>query len=156
MKTVCFTGHRNLTVTPEIKKRLDETLKALAERGAEDFYAGGNLGWDMLCGEAVLKLREELPNIRLHIILPCPDDQLTAKWNASQKSRFYMILKGADNVEITSKKYFYGCTKVRNRRLVELAECCVCYCDNDNYAGGTGQTLLMAKRNNLVIFNLAK
>lgn len=156
MKSVCFTGHRNMTATPEIKQRLDETLKALIERGAEDFYAGGSLGWDMLCEDAVLDLREEYPNIRLHIVLPCPAEQQAAKWNAKQKSHFYTILKGADSVEITSKKFFYSCTKIRNRRLVELSECCVCYCENDNYAGGTGQTLLMAERNKLVIFNLAK
>ena len=156
MKSVCFAGHRNIIVTREIKERLNETLKALIERGAEDFYAGGALGWDMLCEDAVLELKEEFPNIRLNIILPCPADQQTAKWNSKQSSHFYTILKGADSVEVTSKKFFYSCTTIRNRRLVELAECCVCYCESDNYAGGTGQILLMAERSNLVIFNLAK
>lgn len=156
MKSVCFAGHRNLNVTPEIKERLGETLKALIERGAEDFYAGGALGWDMLCEDVVLELKENFPNIKLNIILPCPADQQTAKWNAKQKSHFYTILKGADSVEVVSKKFFYSCTKIRNRRLVELSECCVCYFDVKNYSGSTGQTLLMAEKANLVVFNIAK
>lgn len=156
MRSVCFAGHRNFAVTPEIKDRLYETLEALIERGAEEFYAGGALGWDMFCEDAVLELKGKFPNIKLNIILPCPADEQAAKWNAKQKSQFYMILKGADSVEVTSKKFFYSCAKIRNRRLVELADCCVCYFEAENYLGSTGQILLMAEKANLVIFNIAK
>ena len=155
MRSVCFAGHRNFIVTPEIKKRLTETLKSLIERGAEDFYAGGSLGWDMLCEDVVLELKESFPNITLNIILPCPADQQSAKWNAKQKSHFYAILKGADSVEVASKKFFYSCTKIRNRRLVELADCCVCYCESKNNSSSTGQTILMAEKAKLAVFNIA-
>lgn len=156
MRAVCFAGHRNFTVTPEIKDRLYKTLEALIERGAEDFYAGGSLGWDMFCEDAVLDLKKKFPHIKLNIILPCPADEQAAKWNAKQKSQFYMILKGADRVDVTSKKFFYSCSKIRNRRLVELADCCVCYFEAENYLGSTGQILLMAEKANLVVFNIAK
>ncbi len=71
MKSVCFTGHRNIKETAELKKALIKQLVKLIDEGATDFYAGGCVGFDMLCESAVIKLRERFPHIRLHLILPC-------------------------------------------------------------------------------------
>lgn len=153
-KNVCFTGHRSVKVTNELMVRLNETLTDLIENGATDFYAGGALGWDSIAAEAVLKLRESYPHIKLHLVLPCSPEEQTYKWNDTQKVEYYNILKTADAVEYTSKHYYDGCMKVRNARLVELADCCVCYYDNRSRSG-TGQTVRMAKEKGIRIINLA-
>ena len=154
MKSICFTGHRNVKVTGELVSLLNKTLTDLIENGAVDFYAGGALGFDMLCEQAVLDLREKFPQIRLHLVLPCSPEEQTARWNDTQKIEYYKILKTADMVEYTSKHYCDGCMKIRNARLVELADCCVCFYDNRSMSG-TGQTVRMAMNKGIKIINLA-
>ncbi len=154
-KSVCFTGHRNVKETAELKKALIEQLVKLIDEGAADFYAGGAVGWDMLCESAVIELRERFPHIRLHLILPCPAEEQTAKWSESDKSEFRRLLSAADTVVICSEHYFDGCMKLRNQRLVNSADVCVCYY-NGKQRSGTGQTVRMAERQGKVIVNLAE
>lgn len=155
VKSVCFTGHRNVKVTGELVSLLNKTLTDLIGNGAVDFYAGGALGWDMLCEQTVLDLKEKFPQIRLHLVLPCCPEEQTARWNHMQKVEYYNFLKTADTVEYTSNHYSEGCMKVRNARLVELADCCVCYYNNRSRSG-TGQTVRMAEEKEIRIINLAE
>ncbi len=46
LKAVCFTGHRSVKETAELKKALIKQLVKLIDEGATDFYAGGAVGWD--------------------------------------------------------------------------------------------------------------
>ena len=155
MKSICFTGHRNIKITSELISLLNKTLTDLIDNGAADFYAGGALGWDMLCEQAVLDLKEKFPHIRLHLVLPCSAEEQTAKWNDMQKEKYRKILNAADTVRYISEHYYDGCMKVRNARLVELADCCVCYYDNRGRSG-TGQTVRMAKEKGIRVINLAE
>ena len=155
MKSICFTGHRNVKLTPELERRLYVTLERLIRQGAVDFYAGGALGWDTFCAEAVLSLRKSNPQIRLHLVLPCPPEEQTAKWTEYQKNEYSHILSDADSAEILSEQYHSDCMKKRNARLVEYADCCVCYY-NRRSASGTGQTVRMAQKRGIVIYNLAE
>ncbi len=70
MKTVCFTGHRDVKITRELKNRLMATLEKLIQNGCTDFYAGGAVGWDMLCEAAVpaekIYRHQTAPYISLH------------------------------------------------------------------------------------------
>lgn len=153
MKSVCFTGHRNVKETAELKEALIRQLIKLIDKGAADFYAGGAVGWDMMCENAVVELRKRFPHIKLHLVLPCPAEEQTAKWSESDKARFRRLLSAADTVEICSARYFDGCMKIRNQRLVDLADVCVCYY-NGQQRSGTGQTVRMAERQGKAIINL--
>lgn len=153
MKSVCFTGHRNVRATDSLISLLNETLTELIENGAVEFYAGGALGFDMLCERAVLELREKFPHIRLNLLLPCPPEIQTAKWNSSDKEEFYRILDAADSKKILSDTYFDGCMKRRNHALVMLSDVCVCYCTRSG--SGTGQTVRMAQKYNMTVINIA-
>ena len=155
-KSVCFTGHRNIKETAELKKALIKQLVKLIDEGATDFYAGGAVGWDMLCERAVIELREKYPHIKLHLVLPCPAEEQTAKWNESDKREFMELLSAADMVEVCSDNYYDGCMKVRNQRLVGLSDVCVCYYNESNKRSGTGQIVRMAERKNICIINLSK
>lgn len=73
MKNCCFTGHRNVKVTARLINNISETICSLIEtHGITEYYSGGAVGWDMLCENVVLSLKEKYPFIHLHLILPCP------------------------------------------------------------------------------------
>ena len=155
MKHICFTGHRNIKISQDLAPHLEEILrKLIQEENAVEFYSGGAIGWDMLCAQTVLNLRNEFPHIRLNLILPCGNEEQTALWNATDKKLFMEILSAADSIEFTSDKYYNGCMKKRNQRLVELSDCCVCYYNIRNKFSGTGQTVRMAESKGVPIINL--
>ena len=152
MKKICFTGHRNIKITPGIKFKLSEVIENFIKKGVEDFYAGGAIGWDMLCETTVLKLKKNYPQIKLYLILPCPPEQQTKGWSDSNKIIYNNILSSADS-EICSLSYYNGCMAKRNQRLVDLSDICICYCKN--FRSGSGQTIRMAEKKGLEIINLA-
>lgn len=158
MKSACFTGHRKLTGdTLQLEARLYNVLeRAITNAGITDFYSGGAIGFDEVCSRTVLKLRENYPNIRLHLILPCSPQEQTAKWTEVQRSEYMRILAVADTVEQTSQYYYNGCMKRRNARLVELADCCFCFWNISNSRSGTAQTVRTTLNKRIMIVNFFK
>lgn len=155
MKTVFFTGHREIKNDRETIQKLMATLQKLILDGAADFYAGGAIGWDTLCEKAVLVLRERhFPHIRLHLVLPCPPDEQTARWSPFDREVYRKIIEAADSVEVLSEHYTKDCMKNRNARLAELGGICVCYYDENRRRSGTAQTVRMAERLGRKILNM--
>lgn len=153
MNSVCFTGHRKINITPELKERLRGVITYCIERGFTNFYAGGALGWDTLCEHTVLELRKIYSHIRLIIVMPCNFEEQTAKWNEAQKNEYRQIIKAADETIKTGGQYTKNCMKIRNTKLIEFGDLCICFCNN--YRSGTGQTVEMAKAKPIPIVNLA-
>ena len=152
-KVACFSGHRELPQNcEELKAALKKAIIGLIDRGVIFFGAGGALGFDMLAEETVLKLKEEYPHIRLILILPCPPEQQTLKWNAEQRRRYYDILQKADKVRVLSPRYTRGCMLARNRHLVNNSAYLVCYLHELH--GGTAFTVDYARRRGLHIIKL--
>ncbi len=109
----------------------------------------------MLCEAAVLALRQKYTGIRLHLILPCTFSEQTKAWKDEQKLLLSLIRVFADGEEYVSDRYYNGCMKLRNEKLVFYADCCVCYY-NKKSPCGTGQTVRMATAKGVEIFNLAE
>ncbi len=157
-RSACFTGHRDLS---ESERSLSERLYALLEKlviedGITDFYAGGAVGFDTVAEKCVLRLREKYPQVKLHLVLPCSNEEQTKNWTANQKYEFRLILTRADSVEYTSTHQFRGCMGVRNARLVVHAtEYCICYHDPTRKSG-TSQTIGFAEKKGLKVINLFK
>lgn len=152
MGTCCFTGHRIMKITPELKQRLREAIVDVVNQGVTEFYNGGAIGWDMLCAEMVMDLKAEYPDVTLHMLLPCPSEEQIKGWNESQITRYEKILNVADSITVVSEHYTIDCMKRRNERLVELADYCICYCMNPR--SGTGQTVRIAKEKGIDIINM--
>lgn len=153
LKVACFSGHRRLPQDcGEIKERLRSAVISLIEQGVVFFGAGGALGFDMLAEETVLELRDQYPHIRLVLVLPCPPDQQTLKWNAEQRTRYYGILNRADKVRILSPQYIEGCMLKRNRHLAEKSAHLICYLRENS--GGTFYTVNYAQEQGLNIIRL--
>lgn len=154
MSSCCFTGHRKIENREKLQKDLLTVLETLIKNGATDFYAGGAIGFDTLAADAVLRLREKYPHIRLHLVLPCSRDEQTKYWTPAQRAEYDRIFSLADTVEYTAGAYSPDCMKKRNARLTELADCCVCCYDKRKASGGTAQTLRMAAKKGIKIINL--
>ena len=154
MPSISFTGHRTLSKdTKELSQNLYKRTEEAIKSGVTDFYFGGAYGWDQFSFLVVLKLREKYPHIRLNLVLPCSNNEQTENWSEKDKVEFYRILSLADSVEYTSEHYFNGCMKLRNARLVEYADICFCYFDPKRQRSGTAQTVRMAQKKSIPIFN---
>ena len=156
-RTVCFTGHRTIAEDKEtLSARLYALLEHLVtEKKVTDFYTGGAVGWDALVALTVLKLRESYPEVKLHLVLPYPFEEQSAKWNEAQKEEHKHIASLADTKEFTSEHLGKNAMKIRNARLVELAsDYCICYWNPKHYRSGTGQTVRMAQKKGIEVINL--
>ncbi len=152
MKTCCFTGHRIIKLTPELVQRLRVAIVDVIGQGVTEFDDGGAIGFDMLAAETVIELKAEHPDIKLHLLLPCPSEEQIKGWTQSQIVRYEQILKSADSVAVVSEHYTRDCMKRRNERLVEVSDYCICYCTNPR--SGTGQTVRMAEEKGIPVINL--
>lgn len=157
MTSVCFTGHRRIECSDMygLKTLLDSTICGLVKRGVTDFYCGGALGFDTMCAHMVLYLKKRKAlDIKLHLVLPCSNEEQTKNWSYNDKQEFYAILMAADDIEYIGSEYTKECMKKRNAKMVELADCCVCYYDDSIARSGTGQTVRMANAKGIEVINL--
>jgi hypothetical protein len=127
----------------------------VTEQKITDFYTGGAVGWDALAALTILKLRENYPEIKLHLVLPCPFEEQSAKWNEAQKEEHKCIASLADTKEFTSEHLDKNAMRIRNARLVELAsDYCIFYWNPKDFRSGTGQTVRMAQKKGIEVINL--
>jgi uncharacterized phage-like protein YoqJ len=152
-QTCCFTGHRKIPheQLAQTQKRLKETIQALIEKGVIYYGAGGALGFDTLAATTVLKMKEDYPEIKLILVLPCVAQ--ADWWDASDREVYEEIKQMADNVVYTSQEYTRGCMHKRNRHLVDNSSICICYLTDKT--GGTAYTVGYAKSAGVRVINLA-
>ena len=150
--TCCFTGHRTLyRPENEITAELTKLVAEMYERGFRNFCCGGAVGFDTIAEKVVLALREEHPDVRLVLILPCHEQ--TKKWKAEDVAVYEQILTLADEVIYTSEHFTPFCMHVRNRRLVDESSLCIAYLVTD--AGGTAYTVKYATQKGIEIIRMA-
>lgn len=149
----CFTGHRKIPAEHlrQLPDLLDQTLERLIRRNIVVFRTGGAIGFDTLAALKVLEKKEQYPNIRLHLFLPCRDQD--KGWSSINRSVYDEILSCTDEICYIQDRYSRGCMQERNRKLVDGSHCCVAYCTSEK--GGSAYTLQYAKKKNLRIINLA-
>ena len=134
-----------------ITQRLQEAIISLIHKGVRYFGAGGALGFDTFAAQIVLELKNEHPQIKLILVLPCADQ--SAHWSAEDIRSYEAIRAGADKVVCLSDHYYHGCMHERNRHLVNHSGYCICYLSSDS--GGTAYTVAYAKAQGLVVMNIA-
>ncbi len=153
MKVACFSGHRKLPEDcTELRTNLENAIISLIERGVVFFGSGAALGFDQEAATAVLKLKKDYPHIRLVMVLPCPPEQQSLKWNEQQRKRYYDLLDRADKVRILSPQYTKSCMLDRNRHLVNCSTYLICYLREQH--GGTFYTVNYAEQQGLEILRL--
>lgn len=147
--TASFTGHR--TYCGEADQMLCHTLRALYARGYRTFLSGMAVGFDLAAAEAVVALREELPEIRLHAVVPFAAHGERMK--PHDRERYDRLLRAADRVTLMAEAYYPACYHRRNDFLVSEASYLIAWYDGST-TGGTYYTLQQARRAHLPIENL--
>lgn len=153
MRTCCFTGHRQIPPKgqAEITDRLERVIISLYQQGIRYYEVGGALGFDTLAAQAVTRLWEGYPGMKLILVLPCLEQ--TRGWSAENMAEYERIKAQANKVIYTSQQYTRGCMFKRNRRLVDDSSICVCYLTRES--GGTTYTVNYAKAQGIEVINLA-
>lgn len=150
----CFSGHRKIPLDQYdiIADRLKKEIIILIDKGVRYFGAGGAWGFDTMAAETVLKLREDYPQIKLILVLPCKNQ--AEKWKPRDVLIYNKIKRRCDKIVYISDNYTEGCMLKRNRHLVDNSDYCVCYLTSS--VGGTAYTVRYAEKKKLKIINLAK
>lgn len=144
---VCaVTGHRVLS-SDFSKEELRAALRALAAAGVRTFLCGMALGFDLLCAEEVLLLREELP-VRLVACIPCADQ--AARYPKSARERYERILDRCDERAVLHERYCDGCMFERNRYMVDRADLLLAYFTGRQ--GGTKYTVGYAEKRGIPVY----
>ena len=136
--TACFTGHRSYR--GECKDALLDAVRALYKEGYRTFLCGMAVGFDLAAAEAVLELRNELPEITLDAIVPF--EGMERKFSEGDKVRFRNILANADKVVTLAPRYSVELYSVRNNFLVDNSSAIIAYFDGSK--GGTAYTVRRA------------
>ncbi len=153
MKTCCFTGHRKIhknimTVTKKLHREIDK----LIENGVDTFISGGALGYYQISASVIITKKNQGINIKLVLVLPCKEQD--KYWSKKEKIQYQEILKGANEIIYISEEYTDNCMKIRNRKLVEMADICLCALERERT--GTAQTVRFAKEKGIEVINILK
>lgn len=148
----CFTGHRIIAKKYQetLPKQLEIQIRRLIEEGILDFISGGALGFDTLAAETVLRLREEFPQIRLVLALPCRDQSKV--WSSADKLRYETICQRADAIHYTADRYSPTCMMRRNQFMVDNSASCIFFLTNQR--SGTYKTVSYAMEQNHKLYNI--
>ncbi len=149
--TCFFTGHRKIANSQigYLKNEIKIIMEYLiTQHNVTEFITGGAIGFDTIAAYTVLELKNEFPQIKLHLYLPCTDQ--TKMWRKPDVDRWHDILNRADSHRYTFKHtYMNGCMQLRNREMVHNSKYCIAYCTHPN--SGSYSTVKYAKEKGLYI-----
>lgn len=150
----CFTGHREIALkhVKTLPNYLATVLQSKYNQGFRIFRAGGALGFDTVAALAVLDLKKKHPDVKLDLVLPCPDQ--AERWKFHEKRIYRGILERADSVIYAENRYTSYCMLKRNRMLVDGSHCCIAYFRPTARTGGTYYTCMYANQKNVPLINV--
>ena len=152
IRSVCFTGHRDLpsrttAAYRQLVSRTEAAIRRAFEAGARRFYCGGAEGFDLLAGKLVLLEQER--HLDLHLVLLLPYTGFGEGFSPADKAELQRLKKGAEEMVFLSNHYFPGCMAIRNRQLVADADLCIAYLTRT--PSGTAQTVGFAREKGIEI-----
>ena len=111
--------------------------------GTKVFLCGMALGVDSMCSELVLELKAQYPDIKLHAIIPCRNQDV--KWREHDKIRYRELLSQCDEVYCHSEEYTSTCMIERNFYMIN--HCDLLLAVWTGTPGGTAKTVKYAEAN---------
>lgn len=151
--SISFTGHRHIANYVDTEKKVENAIRLCYRNGQRFFYAGGAIGFDTMAAEAVLRLKEELTDVVLIIVVPFP--QQDSLFNDSYRQRYLHILDMADEVITISNSFSNFAYLKRNDYMISHSSQLIAYWDEVSL-GGTSYTVRKACEKKLTIYNLYK
>ncbi|MCL2106829.1 MAG: DUF1273 domain-containing protein [Oscillospiraceae bacterium] len=164
-ETLCFSGHRPDRLpgngdpgAPEMQAltaALRQELVAAIDRGKVIMLQGCMAVFDIVCGEQVILLKKQYPNVRLIGVAPYAAEFFSREkcWTPNWTSRAREVFRQLDTGVKIASRYRPGIYFERNRALVYHSSELICYWDGGG--GGTKYTVDYARRQNKPVINLA-
>lgn len=155
---ICVTGHRptklyGYDISNEKYTQLKNNFKKiLIEYNCDEAITGMALGADTVFALAVLELKNEGYNIKLHCAIPCKGQ--TSTWvDSNDIKRYYDIIAKADIVKFVSEKsYKPYLMQKRNEYMVDNSDLVIAVWDGSS--GGTKNCVDYAQSNNKTILRI--
>ena len=158
-KTCCFSGYRPHKFSFELKKKEPQYIElenniinaiiTSIDQGYDTFLCGGAMGFDLLCGEMVLLLKERFPHIKLICVIPYKGQSkvFPTEW----KVRYDYVIEHCDRICNIAEEYTRGCFHLRNFEMIHSSSRLITYFSGR--PGGTANTIAIAQRENMDIIN---
>ena len=141
IETTCaFTGHRVIE-NPIDTVFFEKCVQGLIDKGFDTFLCGMAMGFDLLAGETVARLKKNNPQIKLIACVPCPDQD--KYYTAEDKERYRVLLAACDEVKLLSERFYKGCMLSRDRYMVDNSSIVFGY--GGGKKGGTYYTITYAQ-----------
>ena len=160
-ESCCFTGHRPGKLPWKyreedprclaLKRRIMDALEAAYAEGYRHFLCGMAMGCDLYFCEAVIRLREQHPDVTLEAAIPCPTQ--ADAWPWAQRERYLRLLAACDAETLVSDRYSAACMTRRDRYMVDHASLLIAAFDGS--PGGTRYTVEYAMQRGLDVVDLS-
>lgn len=155
---ICVTGHRpnklygyNLTDSKYVE--LKNTFKKfLIDKNCREGISGMALGVDTVFALAILELKDEGYDIKLHCAIPCQNQ--SCNWfNKADIDRYNFILSKADiTTLVTDKPYSPYLMTIRNNFMVDKSDIVLSVWDGTS--GGTANCVEYATKKMVKRYNI--
>lgn len=134
-----LTGHRVLPKDFD-EKRLSDELEAFIGEGYSLFFCGMAEGFDLVALKALISLRARY-SFEIEACVPYRGQE--NRFSSEMKALYRALLPECDRETVFFDRYTDGCFLVRNRYMVDGADCVYAYCLRET--GGTAYTVRYAK-----------
>jgi len=161
-KTCCFTGHRNTKLPGEGDrndagmKRLKSTLELeiydlIHDKGVRYFISGMANGIDLICAEAVIRLKNtSCPEVGLVCAVPYLGQMAEIK-TPTERYIYTMLEHNSIQTVILAEGYYKDCYKERNEFMVDNSSYLLAVYKPMLKGSGTLQTINYARKQGLEI-----
>ncbi len=153
LKTCCFTRHRPEHLPfdyEELYIQLDISIRQAVDDGYDTFLTGMAKGFDMIAGDAVLRLKHQGFPVRLICAVPYKGfaERSRDEWSNIAQTLFAQ----ADAVEYICPKSHPGSYQLRNQWMVDHSSRVIaCF---SGTKGGTLNTIRYAEKKNIPVTNI--
>lgn len=158
--TCCFTGHRAGKLPwryheddPDclaLKAVIADLLEEAYASGYRHFLCGMATGTDTYCGEAVVSLRRQHPDVTLEAAIPFRGQE--KRFPKAQRERYARLLAACDTVTVLREERTPDCMMARNRYMVDRSSLLIAVYDQRR--GGTYNTVRYAEKQRRTIIVL--
>jgi len=129
---------------------IEAAIKNSRHVGYSTFLCSMSRGFDLVCAQAVLKIRQEQNDIKLICVLPYKNHSYAGEWGRIHKA----VRNAADGEVITSSKddFTRDCYHFRDLFMLKNSSRIICYWDGQQ--ANTSHIVHMAEKQGLSIYNL--
>ena len=151
----CFTGHRPQgLIRPEddIRVDLENSILASVREGCHTFISGMACGVDIWAAEIVVRMKDQFPDLNLHLIAAIPYAGFDERWPEDWRERYRALLGRAEYVKVVEPFCSRAAYQRRNEWMVNHSARVIAVYNGQ--AGGTRSTICYARRQKVPVILL--